>query len=185
MPLPLAALMLLSTSAFVVHQPSSRADVRHSSSSQRLLGLRGGELAPSVPSIETEEELELAFDEAGAALVVVDFYAEWCGPCKKLAPTYEQLAAKAKPDKVVMYKVDVDNARELAAARGVKSMPTIQFYRNGEKVHQIVGGDIAALKAEVAKAMMNPLVRFVRSEKVLAAIAALYLVFPWQRLKYA
>jgi len=74
------------------------------STRQNLLGLRGGELAESIPLIVSEEDLELALEEAGPALVVVDFYAEWCGPCKKIAPTIEQLAKKAG-GKVLFYKV--------------------------------------------------------------------------------
>ena len=144
--------------------------------------VRGGELAEGVNLLVTEEELDVALEEAGSALVVVDYYAEWCGPCKKLAPTLNELARKAKSDKVQFYKVDVDQSRELAAAQGVKSMPTIDFYRHGEKVHQIVGGDARALREIVAKASMSPIIAFLRSEKVLAVLAGLYLVMPWQRL---
>ena len=79
-----------------------------------------------MPLIETEADLEVVLDEAGSALVVVDFYADWCGPCKKLAPTLEQLVRTTSSKKVQFYKVDVDQARELAAAQGVKSMPTLQ-----------------------------------------------------------
>ena len=162
-----------------------------------LLALRGGELAPSVPMLGNLEELEVALEDAGNALVVVDFYAEWCGPCKKLAPTLESLHQKTPSKKVQFYKVDVDEARELAADRGVKSMPTIQFYRNGKKVQQIVGGDKNALKQEVAKATMPAIVRSLRlgalastivtspqqSAMLLAVLG--YLVIPWQRVMQA
>ena len=77
----------------------------------------------------------------------------------------------------------MDQSRELSAAQGVRSMPTIQFFRNGEKVHEIVGGDVAAIRAEVAKAFQNPVLTFLRSEKVLAVFAAVYLIVPWQRLQ--
>lgn len=93
-----------------------------------LLRVRGGELAESIELLDDEEQLDQALEEAGPSLVVVDFYAEWCGPCKKLAPVLERLAQQAG-GKVRFYKVDVDQSRELAAARAIKSMPTIQFFR--------------------------------------------------------
>ena len=137
-----------------------------------LLRLRGGS---NLPEIRTEEELEVVLEEAGDTLVVVDFFAEWCGPCKKIAPAIEELASKqmqrSKP-KVLFYKVDVDQARELAAASGVKSMPTLQFFRKGVKVHEIIGGDLPALRAEVAKADMPPLVRTLRLDALAAAVLA-------------
>jgi len=168
---------------------------RSSSSSRSvLLELRGGELAPSIDRLLTEDELDVALDEAGEALVVVDFYAEWCGPCKTLAPALEALARKTPASKVLFYKVDVDEARELAAAKGVKSMPTIQFYRKGEKVHQVVGGDINAVRQEVIKASLPGLVRALRLDNVAAMLssspqqsailvgAIAYLLVPWQRV---
>ena len=140
----LASVLALAATRHGRHEPACATP--HSTSCgprtrRALLALRGGELAPSVPMLGNEEELEVALEDAGSALVVVDFYAEWCGPCKKLAPTLESLARKTPSSKVQFYKVDVDEARELAAAKGVKSMPTLQFYRHGKKVQQIVGGN--------------------------------------------
>ena len=144
-----------------------------------------------------EEELEVALEDAGSALVVVDFYAEWCGPCKKLAPTLESLARKTPSSKVQFYKVDVDEARELAAAKGVKSMPTLQFYRHGKKVQQIVGGDKNALKQEVAKATLPAFVRSLRLDSLAATVVSSpqqsamlvavlgYVFIPWQRVMQA
>lgn len=57
---------------------------------------------------------------------VIDFYATWCGPCKALAPTLEELSEQYK-DKVYIYKVDIDKEQELAAAFGVRSVPTLIF----------------------------------------------------------
>lgn len=136
----------------------------------------GVKLAPGeIRHIETEVELDVLLEEAGSQLVVVDFFAEWCGPCKKLAPVIDALA-RTSASKVVFAKVDVDAARELAAAQGVKSMPTLLFFRNGVKVDQIVGADIAGLKERVARAQMHPLMRFLRSERLLAAAAGAYLL---------
>ncbi|MDR2121161.1 MAG: thioredoxin [Tannerella sp.] len=57
---------------------------------------------------------------------IVDFYADWCGPCKRIAPVMKELAAQYKGD-VVFYKVNVDNERELASVFGISSIPTILF----------------------------------------------------------
>jgi len=57
---------------------------------------------------------------------IVDFYADWCGPCKKIAPILKDLAILYKND-IVVYKVDVDNEKELAAAFGIQSIPTLLF----------------------------------------------------------
>ena len=182
-----AALVVLSS---VLHEqrPSSLPAIGRSmpwsAHLRRPLSLRGGS-GDDIPLLVTDLDLEVALEEAGGALVVVDFYAEWCKPCKRIAPLLDQLAhthAK-RPDKIKFFKVDVDESRELSAAQGVRSMPTIQFFRNGEKVHEIVGGDVAAIRAEVTKAVQNPVLTFLRSEKILLVAAAVYVTIPWQRLQ--
>ncbi|KAI8062803.1 PITH domain-containing protein [Gilbertella persicaria] len=72
-------------------------------------------------------------------LVVVDFFATWCGPCKMIAPFYAQLSTKYK--QAVFAKVDVDQLKEVAAACKVTSMPTFQFYKNGNKVAEMKGAN--------------------------------------------
>ena len=62
----------------------------------------------------------------GTKPAIVDFYADWCGPCRRLSPVLEKLAEKYK-DKIVVYKVDTDKERELAAAFGITSLPTLVF----------------------------------------------------------
>lgn len=63
---------------------------------------------------------------------IVDFYADWCGPCKQVAPILKELAAKYK-DEIVIYKVNVDNEKELASAFGIQSIPTFLFIpKNGK-----------------------------------------------------
>lgn len=57
---------------------------------------------------------------------IIDFYADWCGPCKKIAPVLKELAAEYKND-IIVYKVNVDNEKELAAAFGIQSIPTLLF----------------------------------------------------------
>lgn len=70
--------------------------------------------------------------------VLVDFSAEWCGPCKALAPTLEALAAEYQ-GKVKFVTVDIDDARNTAARFNVTSVPTMMIFRRGEVVNQVLG----------------------------------------------
>ena len=69
---------------------------------------------------------------------VVDFWAEWCGPCKIMAPHFDS-AAKELKHKIGFGKVDVDSNYELAQKYEVMSIPTLLFFKNGEVVHATVG----------------------------------------------
>jgi thioredoxin 1 len=69
-------------------------------------------------------------------VVLVDFWAEWCGPCKMLEPTVEELAAESE---AVVLKVDIDEHQELARDEGIRSVPTLQFYQGGEQAKQVIG----------------------------------------------
>ena len=57
---------------------------------------------------------------------IIDLYADWCGPCKKVSPILKELAGEYKND-IVIYKINVDNEKELAAAFGIQSIPTLLF----------------------------------------------------------
>ena len=70
--------------------------------------------------------------------VLVDFWATWCGPCRALAPKIEAIA-KSFAGKVKIGKIDVDQNPELAAKYGVRSIPTIVFFKNGVTAGQLVG----------------------------------------------
>lgn len=70
--------------------------------------------------------------------VLVDFWAEWCGPCKALAPTVEQLA-KEYNGKVKFCKVDVDSNPGTASRFGIRSIPTLLLFQNGQPKGQLVG----------------------------------------------
>lgn len=69
---------------------------------------------------------------------LVDFSAEWCGPCKALAPMIDELAA-AHGDKVKVCKVDVDKAQQTAMKYGITSVPTVMLFKGGEAVETLVG----------------------------------------------
>lgn len=70
--------------------------------------------------------------------VVVDFWAEWCGPCKMIAPALEEIAAEMG-GKVKIAKVNVDENPQTAAAYGVRSIPTLMMFKNGTQVSTQVG----------------------------------------------
>lgn len=74
----------------------------------------------------------------GEKLTVVDFFADWCGPCKMMAPIVEELAESFK-DQVKIGKLNVDNSPATAAKYKVMSIPTIVFIKNGNVVETIVG----------------------------------------------
>lgn len=70
--------------------------------------------------------------------VLVDFFAEWCGPCKMIAPTIEELA-KEYDGKALVVKVNVDDSMDTAQTYGVMSIPTLIFFKDGKEVERSVG----------------------------------------------
>ncbi len=72
-------------------------------------------------------------------LVMVDFWADWCGPCRIIAPVVEQLADDYADKGLKVGKLDVDENQQVAARFGIRSIPTILFFRNGEVVDSLVG----------------------------------------------
>ena len=77
-------------------------------------------------------------NETGSGVVLVDFWAPWCGPCKMIAPVLEELDAEMG-DKVKIVKLDVDENQETAAKFGVMSIPTLLVLKNGEVVDKVIG----------------------------------------------
>ena len=83
----------------------------------------------------TEEFKELI---QGNQLVVVDFFATWCGPCKMLAPIIEELA-ETNIEGVKIVKIDVDQNEELAISYNIQAVPTLIFFKNGEEIQRVTG----------------------------------------------
>ncbi len=71
-------------------------------------------------------------------LVIVDFFAEWCGPCQMLSPILIEIE-KEYSEKLEIYKVNVDESQECAMRYGITAMPTLLFFKNGEEVERQVG----------------------------------------------
>lgn len=80
-------------------------------------------------------------------LVVIDFWAEWCGPCKMVGPIINQLADEYA-DQVVIGKVDVDNNDDATSKYGIRNIPTTLFIKNGEVVDKVVGAGAKTLFVE-------------------------------------
>ena len=70
--------------------------------------------------------------------VLVDFWAEWCGPCKMLTPVIEEIAAEFN-GKIICGKVNVDNCPNTASSYGIRSIPSLLFFKNGKVEEQLVG----------------------------------------------
>ncbi|MEL6142242.1 MAG: thioredoxin [Bacteroidota bacterium] len=94
---------------------------------------------------------ESVLENEGVA--VVDFWAEWCGPCRMVGPIIEELANEYEGTALIG-KVDVDSNAEVSANFGIRSIPTILFFKNGEIVDRQVGAaSKAALKDKLDKAL--------------------------------
>lgn len=95
-----------------------------------------------------------AYDElvATGKLLVLDFWATWCGPCKKVAPIIEELAAEYE-GQAIIGKVDVEAEEDLAFKFGVRNIPTVLFVKNGEVVDKVVGASSKATYEEKIKAL--------------------------------
>ncbi len=103
---------------------------------------------------ETIHLTEQNFDEALVAtqgLVMVDFWAEWCGPCRAIAPVLEELAA-ASEGRVTLMKVNVDENHGLAARYGIQSIPTILFFKEGAVVDRVLGAAPKAVLQSIVNA---------------------------------
>lgn len=85
-------------------------------------------------------------------IVVTDFYADWCGPCKAVAPVYEQLSARlSRPNHITFVKVNVDTQKEIASNYAVTVMPTFIIFKQGKVVEKMQGADPRKLQDVVKK----------------------------------
>lgn len=95
-----------------------------------------GETGPADAPVAVGGETDLDQLVANGGVVLADFYADWCGPCKALEPVVADLA-ETTPATVA--KVDVDESQQLAASYNVRGVPTLVLFADGEQVEQLVG----------------------------------------------
>ena len=83
----------------------------------------------------TETDFESAI---ARGVTLVDFFATWCGPCKMLSPTIEEIGAECDGSFSV-YKVDIDECEDIAMDLGIMSVPTLVVFKNGEEIERMIG----------------------------------------------
>ncbi|XP_005100694.1 thioredoxin, mitochondrial [Aplysia californica] len=122
----------------------------------KMMSGGAGDSSFEVINVQDEEDFKKRVLEASATTpIVVDFHAEWCGPCKILGPRLESLMSKEQ-GKVTMAKVDIDDHSDLAMEYGVRSVPTVVAIKNGKIQNQFVGViDDDQIKAFIEKLVIS------------------------------
>lgn len=100
--------------------------------------------------VKDAADFDSRLEAAGDKLVVVDFFATWCGPCKVIAPKLDEFQNRFS-EKIVIIKVDVDECEDLAAKYNISSMPTFLFIKNKEVVDQFAGANPEKLQSFITK----------------------------------
>lgn len=83
--------------------------------------------------------------------VLVDFYADWCAPCKIVAPTLDEIA-RERQGRLLVVKLDTDHAPEISQRYGIRGIPTTILFRKGTEVGRTVGADVSAIRALAERA---------------------------------
>ncbi|RFU28245.1 hypothetical protein B7463_g8078, partial [Scytalidium lignicola] len=118
-------------------------------SSPFIRGFRSSAVNMGVTDIKTKAEFDAALKEH--KVVVVDAFATWCGPCKIISPQVEKYSEEFA--NAYFIKIDVDELPDLAQELGIRAMPTFIFFKDGEKVSEVVGANPPAIKAAITTAV--------------------------------
>merc|ERR1712170_155309 len=102
-----------------------------------------------VKIVESLEDFQQALKDAGDKAVLVDFFADWCGPCKMIAPKLEAMSSEFT--NMVFLKVNVDDNEETAGKYDISAMPTFLIFKNEQKVDSLVGASEAKLRELATK----------------------------------
>ncbi|RUO78190.1 thioredoxin [Idiomarina tyrosinivorans] len=94
--------------------------------------------ANNIVDVTTQNFQQVLIEQSRERLVIIDFWADWCEPCKQLMPTLEAIANKY-PDDVLLAKLNCDEQQELAMQFGVRSLPTVAFFKDGQPVDSFAG----------------------------------------------
>jgi thioredoxin 1 len=92
----------------------------------------------AVKSINSNQDFEKAMASSHQKLAVIDFYADWCGPCRDLAPVLEEVAHELNQS-AQFYKLNIDQHRSLSMQKGVTGIPYVALFKKGKKVHSLMG----------------------------------------------
>ncbi|CEF60816.1 Thioredoxin family and Thioredoxin-like fold domain and Thioredoxin domain-containing protein [Strongyloides ratti] len=101
----------------------------------------------SVKHVTSKSELDKIFSASKGSLIVLDFYASWCGPCHLVAPQFSKMAKKYTD--VVFIKIDVDEAEDLAELYDVKVMPTFHFIKDDVTITVLEGNCVEEIKKNI------------------------------------
>jgi len=101
-----------------------------------------------VHNLKSSADFKTALQEPGA--MVIDAYATWCGPCKMIAPKVVEYAKQYTA--VRFYKLDVDDVPDVAQELGIRAMPTIKIFKDGEEFETVVGVNLPAIESALVKA---------------------------------
>ena len=108
----------------------------------------------SIQTIAAKPQLDTLLASASSRVVVVDFYADWCGPCHMLQPTLDELKAEWA-GRADFYRVNIDRSSDLARQFGVENIPLLVFFKDGQEVTRTLGvmskSDLAGILAKAAR----------------------------------
>ncbi|KAF8555115.1 thioredoxin [Imleria badia] len=103
----------------------------------------------SVNEIKSKEEFDTLINSG--KVILIDFYADWCGPCRQISSTFKSLAEEhSDKEGAEFYKLDIDKVPEIATALSIRSIPTFHVYKNKERLGQFVGANRAELRSLVS-----------------------------------